>query len=165
MDNVGPDFLTRLVHEHSAALVLYARQGCRAPEDVVQEAFLQLMRQAVAPSNVVAWLHRVVRNEAINASRSESRRLRHEVSRPDRSWFTPSMGESLDAAAAGEALQHLTIEERETIVLRIWSKLSFEEIAELTNTSKSTAHRRFETGLAAMRARMGVTCPKQEARE
>jgi RNA polymerase sigma factor (sigma-70 family) len=165
MDSVGLELLTRLVREHSAALVLYARQWCRAPEDVVQEAFLQLMRQPVAPSNVVAWMHRVVRNAAINASRSESRRMRHEMARPDRSWFAPTMGESLDAAAATEALQHLTIEERETIVLRIWSKLSFEEIAELTNTSKSTAHRRFETGLAAMRARMGVATQKEEVRE
>ena len=165
MDKSWPELLTRLVSEHGAALVLYARQWCRNPEDVVQEAFLQLVRQRDRPANAVAWLHSVVRNGAINASRSESRRLRHELARPERSWFTATAEEALDAAAAGEALKHLAIEERETIVLRIWSKLSFEEIAELTGTSKSTAHRRFETGLAAMREKMGVACPKQENRE
>ena len=37
--------LSRLLDEHSAALVLYAQQWSGSPEDVVQDAFIQLMRQ------------------------------------------------------------------------------------------------------------------------
>ena len=73
MTKVGPKLLSRLVSEYSSALVLYARQLCRNPEDVVQEAFLQLMRQAELPNNVRAWLYRVVRNSAISAAHSASR--------------------------------------------------------------------------------------------
>ena len=41
--------------------------GAMRPEDVVQEAFLLLVRQVVAPDNPVGWMYRVVRNRAINA--------------------------------------------------------------------------------------------------
>ena len=43
----------------------FARQWCQTPDDVVQEAFLQLARQRTWPRSVVAWLYRVVRNGAL----------------------------------------------------------------------------------------------------
>ncbi len=36
------ELLSRLLDEHSAALVLYAQQFCDCPEDVVQEALIHL---------------------------------------------------------------------------------------------------------------------------
>ena len=41
---MGPEQLGELVDRHAAALVLYARQWCACPEDVVQTAFLKLVR-------------------------------------------------------------------------------------------------------------------------
>jgi RNA polymerase sigma-70 factor (ECF subfamily) len=58
----SPQAVTRLWDEHRNALVLYARQWCDGPEDVVQEAFLLLVRQGVAPEDSVGWLYRIVRN-------------------------------------------------------------------------------------------------------
>jgi RNA polymerase sigma factor (sigma-70 family) len=161
MDHVGPELLTRLLDEHGAPLVLYAQQWCTAPEDVVQDAMLQLVRQRPAPSDAAAWLYRAVRNGAISASRSSSRRSRHEATTADvrPAWFAAAEGEGLDAAAAVEALQVLPIELRETVVLRLWSDLSFDEIAKLTETSTSTAHRRYAEGLKALRDRLGVRHP------
>ncbi|MFG0263502.1 MAG: sigma factor-like helix-turn-helix DNA-binding protein [Novipirellula sp. JB048] len=37
-------------------------------------------------------------------------------------------------------MQALPLEQRETVVARIWGQLSFEEIATLTNSSRSTVH-------------------------
>ena len=68
MATIGPELLGRLFDEHAAALVLYARQWSDAPEDVVQEAFVQLARQRIVPDRVVPWLFRVVRNGAIGAA-------------------------------------------------------------------------------------------------
>ena len=68
----GPELLTRLLDEYGATLVLYARQWCHSPEDVVQEAFLQLMRESHGADNVVGWLFRVVRNGAISVGRSRT---------------------------------------------------------------------------------------------
>ena len=45
MQVADQELLSRLLDEHGAALVLYAQQWSRSPEDVVQEAFIQLMRQ------------------------------------------------------------------------------------------------------------------------
>jgi RNA polymerase sigma factor (sigma-70 family) len=161
MPEPGPELLTRLLDEYGATLVLYARQWCRAPEDVVQEAFLQLMREGSEPSNVVGWMFRVVRNGAISAGRGESRRARHETTaaRQASPWFETSVGESLDARAVARDLETLPPDERETIVLRLWGGLSFEQIAELTNTSTSTAHRRYIAGLSALRERH-LSCTK-----
>jgi RNA polymerase sigma factor (sigma-70 family) len=152
--------LTRLLDEQTAALVLYARQWCCAPEDVVQDAFLALLREPDVPENVVGWLYRVVRNGALNAARSSGRRQRHEAvaAHRDEPWLISSDGDRLDAAAAARALEELPDEQREVIVARLWGGLSFEEIARLTGSPVSTAHRWYQRGLAALRERLSGVC-------
>ena len=158
MDEIGPELLGRLLDEHADALTLYARGWCETPEDVVQDALMQLMRQPRLPERVVPWLYRVVRNGAISAARAASRRRRHETFAAGReeNWFVAASGERLDAATATQALKELSEEQRETIVARLWGGLTFEEIAELTEASSSTAHRRYEAGLKTLRERLGV---------
>jgi len=155
MTRIGQELLAKMLDEHGPALVLYARQWCDAPEDVVQEAFIGLLRQPREVNNVVGWLYRVVRNGAINASRKASRRWRHETSAAHRGepWFESRNGQKMDAEMRVEVMPQLPIEQRETIVARLWGGRSWEEIAELTDTSTSTAHRRFQTALAALRER------------
>ena len=67
MDVADHALLSRLVDEHGAALVLYAQQWCEAPEDVVQEAFIRLMRERPVPNNVVGaariWRRAIERSE------------------------------------------------------------------------------------------------------
>src|SRR2546429_3280396 len=93
--------LARLIDAHAAALVLYARQWCAAPEDVVQEAFVKLCTLEPPPRDAVAWLYRVVRNAALDVGKSARRRQRREaaVARPVR-WFVEPAVEGLDAEAA-----------------------------------------------------------------
>ncbi len=163
MDGIGPELLGRLLDEHGNALALYARGWCETPEDIVQDALVQLMRQPRLPERIVPWLYRVVRNGAISAARAAGRRRRHEslAAQREESWFVLAAGERLDALAATRALQELPEEQRETIVARLWGCLAFEDIAELTGTSSSTAHRRYEAGLAALRERLGAECLKK----
>ncbi len=156
-----PELLARLVDEHAGALLLYARQWCAAPEDVVQEAFIRLASQPKLPDNLKGWLYRVVRNGAISSGRSERRRQRHEntaaAARP--AWFLPSEGAGIDAEAAAAALEQLPAEEREPLVAHLWGGLTFEQIGELTGVSSSTAHRRYLQGLQRLRERLRVPCP------
>lgn len=158
---MSPELLGHLLDHHAPALVLYARQWCRAPEDIVQEAFLKLIRQRPPPEKPVPWLYRVVRNEAVSAARAAQRRRRHETAaaaqRP--AWFVPSRGNGLDAEAAAEALQSLPPEQREAIVAHLWGGLTFDQIGELTGTSSSTAHRWYLAGLSTLRARFHEPCP------
>src|SRR5436305_1522751 len=157
---MAPHDFARLMDAHGPALVLYARQWCAAPEDVVQEAFLKLVAQRPPPREVVAWLYRVVRNRAIDARRVASRRQKREsaVARPER-WFVEAEIDGLDAASAVAALEGLPLEQREVIVARLWGGLSFEQIAEVAGCSASTAFRRFEAGIEILRKELNVLCP------
>ena len=163
MTVMGPHLLAKVIDAHAAALTLYARQWCRAPEDVVQEAFVKLAAVGTLPDNVVGWLYRVVRNAAISAGRAARRRQRHETEaasrRPD--WFVPNDGIGLDARSAAAALDALPDEQRETIVAHLWGGLTFEQIGELTGVSSSTAHRRYLAALEALRRRLRVSCPRR----
>jgi RNA polymerase sigma-70 factor (ECF subfamily) len=157
---MGPELLGRLVDEHSAALVLYARQWCSSAEDVVQEAFLKLIAQQPAPTNIVPWLYRVVRNGAVSAARSERRRRRHEAAAAERTpaWFAAAEATALDVAAATASLRALPLEQREVIVAHLWGGLTFEQIAEVAGCSSSTAHRWYAVGLSTLRERLRVPC-------
>ena len=120
MSNVGPEFVKRLVENHWAALVLYARQWCADPEDVVQESLLKLLRQSAPPRDAAAWIFRVVRNQAISTSRSSQRRWRREnLAGTKLSWFANTEDE-IDAEIVTSALQKLPDDVREVIVTRIW---------------------------------------------
>ena len=168
MNDVDPRLLANLLRKHGAALVLFAQQWCRTPEDVVQEAFLQLIGQSPPPRNVVGWLYQVVRNGAINATRSATRRQRHEstAAEDNELWFESSAEQLLDARAATDAMKDLPARQREVIVARLWGGLSFEDIAELTGSSTSTAYRQYHAGIEALQERLGVLCaPKKRSLE
>jgi RNA polymerase sigma-70 factor (ECF subfamily) len=156
---MGPHEFASLVDAHGAALVLYARQWCDAPDDVVQDAFLKLVAQAEPPREVVPWLYRVVRNGALDVGKTARRRERRErvAARPER-WFVEQAVEGLDADSAVDALQRLPLDQREAIVARLWGGLSFEEIAAVAGCSASTAFRRYSAGIDALRETLGAVC-------
>src|SRR5262245_3328462 len=155
-----PHEFASLVDAHGPALILYARQWCVAPEDVVQEAFIKLRGQRRPPPEVLPWLYGVVRNASIDAGRMSLRRQRREsaVARPAR-WFVEAEVDGLDAESAVAGLQRLPADEREAIVARLWGGLSFEQIAEVASCSASTAFRRFSAGIDALRKELHVPCP------
>jgi RNA polymerase sigma-70 factor (ECF subfamily) len=158
---MSPKEIASLVDRYGPALVLYARQWSHDPEDIVQSAFVKLMSQRVAPAQVVPWLYRVVRHAALDESKANGRRARREVRVAEMSpWFVESEIGGLDAAVAVEALNALTADQREVIIARLWGGLRFEEIAELCDCSTSSAHRRYEAGIQALRAKLGVPCDK-----
>src|SRR5262249_941041 len=155
-----PHDFARLMDAHGPPLVLYARQWCATPEDVVQDTFLKLVALRQPPREAVPWLYRVVRNGAIDAGKTARRRQRREasVARPVR-WFVEPKIDGLDAATAVAALLKLPLEPREPIVAHLWGGLRFEEIGDLAGCSASTAFRRYSAGIDALRRLLGVPCP------
>jgi RNA polymerase sigma factor (sigma-70 family) len=123
-ESLQPQRLGRLIDSHAAALELYAS--------------------------------RAVRHRALNASRASQRRRRHEehaaAERP--TVLTPPPDETLDGRELVVALHSLPEDEREVVVARLWGELSFREIGELTGTSESTAHRRYQGALARLREKV-----------
>jgi RNA polymerase sigma factor (sigma-70 family) len=153
--------LADLIDTQAASLVLFARQWCGTPEDVVQEAFCKIVVQRIAPADQIAWLYRVVRNAAIDAGKADRRRLRRELAaaKPVQ-WFEEAAVDGLDVETAVAALENLLPEQREVIVARLWAGMTLEEVASVVGCSVSTAHRRFVAGIASLRERLGVLCPK-----
>lgn len=121
-DNVGQCF-----DAHAGALVLYARQWLddNTARDAVQEAFVRLLGTKTQPSNMLAWLYRAVRSTAIDSLRSNQRRQRREqkVVAQRQNWFDPRPDDVIDAAMAQAALAAIPDEQREVVVLRLWSGL------------------------------------------
>lgn len=161
---MDPKRLGHLIDRHADALELYARQWCETPEDVVQEAFVRLSAQRPAPANPAAWLFRAVRNGAINAGTAAKRRRRREAEAAAGvpHWFdpeaTPTHTDVIDPAQAEDELKSLPIAQREVIVAHLWGGLSFQQVAELSGCSSSTAHRLYQAGLNTLRERLGVPC-------
>lgn len=158
---MDPELLGSLIDRHAPALELYARQWCASAEDVVQEAFVRLAVLESTPENPVAWLFRVVRNGAVNAGIASRRRKRHEEAAAANvpAWFQPETGSEFDPDIVQASLSSLPIEQREVIVAHLWGGLSFQEIAELVQSSRSSVHRRYQAGIVTLRELMGVSCP------
>jgi RNA polymerase sigma-70 factor (ECF subfamily) len=149
-----PTVLGRLYRLHAPALLLYARQWGGSAEDIVQEAFLRLAQQTPPPEQVLPWLYRVVRNEALANHRTAARRRERErrASTPE-AWFSTAE-DRLDAGEATRLLAELPLELREVIVARLWGGLTFEEVARLSGNSLPTTYRRYQTGLTQLRERL-----------
>src|SRR5262245_25396353 len=154
MARIAPEELGRLYREYAPALRLYARQWPWGGEDLVQDAFIKLAQQAPAPEQVLPWLYRVVRNGALAAGRCEARRRKREdrVSAAE-AWFART-DDHIDGGDATRLLAELPLEQREVIVARIWGGLTFDEISRLVDCPLPTAHRRYQSGLAALRERL-----------
>ena len=105
-----------------------------------------------------AFLFRAVRNESLNALRSRrsaSRRL-------DPPLFDTPAEDPRDAAEVAESgrqvetvLRDIPVEEREAVILKIWSDLSFPEAAEVAGTSEKTFEHRYYRGLAVLKKKLG----------
>ena len=71
---MDPDHLGFLIDRYLAALVLFARQWCRAPEDVVQESFLKAflhLEQFREDSQFSTWIIRITLNQSLMKLRKQ----------------------------------------------------------------------------------------------
>ena len=161
---MDPHQLEKLLNDHGAALELFASQWTNTPEDCVQEAFIKLVRQRVPPEKAVAWLYRVVRNEAISTWRKARRRRRHEeLAAVERSaWFQPGPEGSVSPREVKRVLDQLESPYREVVVARIWGGLSFEQIAHAVGSSTSSVHRYYQQGLTHIRQALGTSWPNTQ---
>ncbi len=152
MERIDSEWLRRVIDAHGAALVLYAQQWCNAPEDALQMALVDLVRQQQVPEQPVAWLFQAVRRRAMNWSRGEHRRVEHHrrAAEGRESWFLEDREPAIGSEELEQMLRRLPDLEREIVVARIWGELSFEQIAALVGVSTSAAHRRYRKALALL---------------
>jgi len=151
----------RLVEAHEAQVYGLALRLLGDPagaEEAAQEAFVRLFRSLATlrgDARLSTWLHRVT----VNLCRDEQRRRKRAAGRfTDLDAAGPRLvvleREAHDVLERSEmvdriraALDHLPDEQREAIVLRYLSELSYTEIAESTGTSSNTVASRVYRGL------------------
>ena len=150
------DWRRQLYELKAADLILYGRAlglSHGEAEDVLQETFLALMQMAEFPREPEHYCIRSFRNRALNYRRSVWRRLTRELE--SLRWFEKSPGESPAERAAMRGLAELPVEQREVIVLKIWHRLTFEEIGGLLEISPNTAAGRYRYGLQKIKSLAG----------
>lgn len=152
---LSADEIKQLYNRHGAALLLYARgfvPDASAAEDLVQGVFLNLLRTRPKVREApAAYLYRAVKNAALNTQRNRSR----EAPMPEHeTWFTHSSGDQEAALALQAALAELPPEQREAVVMRIWSGMTLEEVAEATEVPLNTAASRYRYALEKLRERL-----------
>lgn len=143
----------RLYDEKAAHLLLYARAlglSHSEAEDVLQETFIALLKLTEPPKAAENYVFRAIRNRAINFKRSLWRRLTREME--SIRWFERDPDETPAERAAMRCLQNLPREQREVIVLKIWSRYTFDEIAGLLDLSPNTAAGRYRYGIEKLRS-------------
>lgn len=142
----------QLYDAHGGALLAYARSftGDHAlAEDLVHQVFASLLREdRNAPDVPLAYLYRSVRNAALNSRRNGSREAPLEGTPAS---FAHRDGDQDAALALQAALRDLPQEQREVVIMRIWSGMTLEEIAQASGESINTVASRYRYALAKLR--------------
>ncbi len=151
-DEKNQGWCERLYEAKAAALILYGRAlglSHSEAEDVVHELFVTLLALAAPPQEPEHYAMRAFRNRALNYRRSLWRRVAREFE--SMRWFERESGETPVERAAMQCLATLPRDQREVIVLKIWSRYTFESIGQLLEISPNTAAGRYRYGLQKMR--------------
>ena len=134
----------------------YARLGIQAEaEDIAAQVFVEALKGIDSFSYrgrpVLAWLYRIARNLVVDQIR---RNTRHQDAW-DRlvlpSEPGPSADQAVEALALREAMNRLTGEQREVIILRYFLSLSTREVAALLGKNEVAVFSLQARALAALR--------------
>ena len=164
-DTGGLEALYDRYHAMAYALALRITTETGLAEDVVQDSFLGVWRNAARydepKGSVRGWLLAIVRHRAIDAIR----RQRNGVALGDQADDTlpasltipdiwPEVAGRLDAEQVRQALTALPPAQREVIELAYFDGLTQREIASHTNAPLGTVKSRMRLGLVALRGQL-----------
>jgi len=141
-----------LYQQKAAGLILYGRAlglSHSEAEDVLQETFVALLRLENRPEEPERYCLRTFRNRALNYHRSVWRRLAREWESV--SWFESASVDAETESQAVAELAKLPPEQREVIVLKIWHKMTFDEIGRMVEVSPNTIAGRYRYGINKLR--------------
>ena len=145
----------RLCDQHGPALVAYACSfltDAAAAEDVVHQVFLRLLSAEIAmPDLPVAYVYRAFRNAALNARRS---RQRDAPLDSNGAVFERRDGNRESGLALQQALTELPEEQREVVVMRVWSGMTLEEVAAASGAPINTVASRYRYALEKLREKL-----------
>jgi RNA polymerase sigma-70 factor (ECF subfamily) len=156
------DFVREALAEFESPLIGYATtflHDIERARDVVQDTFIRLYQQDIdkVREGLKGWLFTVCRNRALDVLRKEKRLTGLEdaqVSRLSSGRRSPSeradLSERVEQVHA--ALNRLSENQREVILLKFEQGLSYREISEVTGLSSGNVGFLLHTGLKRLRS-------------
>ena len=154
---------TLWLRRHGPAMLLLARQVVPVrgdAEDVVQEAFVRFWANRERAADPAAYLFACVRSAALDWRRSGARRGRREEAAARRGaaseapLFAPTVEHDERRAAIEAALSTLPESQREVLVMKVWARLTFPQIAVALDIPADTAASRYRYALAKLREQL-----------
>jgi RNA polymerase sigma-70 factor (ECF subfamily) len=143
---------------HAPGLLLFARQqtSCEADaQDLVQEAVVESWRrQSKGAPPPLGCVYATIRRRAIDLARRDDRRAVREVAAHldnPQCWFDSMVDERERNLLIQKAMSHLPEIYRDVVTLKVWSGLTFGEIAEALEIPANTAASRYRYGLIELR--------------
>jgi RNA polymerase sigma-70 factor, ECF subfamily len=151
-----------LYARHAGAVRGYAMRRCdvETADDVVSDVFLTAWRRREElPTEPLAWLLGTARRVLANHARGQSRRgrLRDRLAAESAAMAAPSHADGGDSARLRAALDALSEQDRELLMLMAWEGLELQQAAEVLGVRPNTvavrfhrARRRLSTALKAV---------------
>ncbi len=125
-------------------------------DDLIQELWIDVLRSIGRlndPAAFLPWLYRIAHNRAFEMLRWRQRRPTTAIEELDTVETVSDEGDFTfeDRQAVHAALDQLTPEHREVLLLRFMEDLSYEEIAKVTGTRLGTIRSRLHHAKRALR--------------
>jgi RNA polymerase sigma-70 factor (ECF subfamily) len=127
--------------------------------DLTQDAFLkayQNLRKLDDPGRFAPWLYRIAHNEAYSMFRKRKPQTDVDQIEPEATQTKITVGGSSVfpielSLAVASALDRLSVDQREAVVLKIYQGFKFEEMAEILSCPVSTIKSRLYTALELLK--------------
>lgn len=150
--------LEELYHETKSTIYGFSLTITKNPadsEDVLQETYLKIWANAdryTAKGTPMSWILMIAKNLSLMKLREKKRHQDLEPEEWDMEFYIPdSAGNVEDRQFLEAALNLLTLEEREIILLHAVSGLKHREIAELVDMPLATVLSKYHRGLKKLR--------------
>ncbi len=143
--------------EHSPKLLLFARTQTRSEadaEDMLQEAIVEAARKSHGAPPDLPLVYTTLRRRAVDLARRTDRRTAREEVASDVAeicWFDDRIEQQETARLIEQAMKRMPEKFREVVMLKIWSELTFAQIAETLDIPLNTAASRYRYGLENLR--------------
>ena len=133
--------------------LLFARDQTRSEadaQDVLQDALVEVWRRGGGRTPDHALVFATIRRRAIDLARRNDRREFREQAAPE--WFQSSVGGIEQDEELERAVKSLPSNLREVVVLKTWSELTFQEVADTLGIPLNTAASRYRYALDHLRS-------------
>ncbi len=137
-----------LVERYQQALYAFVLRYVGDPDganDVVQTTFVRAytaLRTFRGDASFKTWLHQIALNECRSRNRKEQRRREvslDDVGEPDLPAETPDVAAAVDCGSLRPHIEQLPPRQKNVVSLRVFSDLSFKEIARIERISENAA--------------------------